>query len=93
MTVVEVQKITDQKVLADIIKSESDKDIRQAAVKNLTDEKLLTEIINGGDEYICEWEEYSGLGSPWTDPHDCLETHTLDLRDVARERLEELRNG
>ena len=82
-----------QETGAEIMQEKKDREMRLAAIKNLTDEKLLTEIINGGDEYICEWEEYSGLGSPWTDPHDCLETHTLDLRDVARERLEELQRG
>jgi len=92
----------DQKELLKIAKHSENLDERIAAIKALTDKDALYEIVNGGSEYICSWEEedwgcigyvyslagYSGDEIEAIGP-DYI-TKTLDLRETARERLTKL---
>ena len=87
---------TKEKYDADIAKTKC------SEIEKLTDQDMLKAIINGGEEYIIQWEEedwgcigyiYSlaGMSSDEIEQMgpDYI-TKSLDLRDTARKRLVEL---
>jgi len=83
------KKLTDlnlaQKVFFSIAKNSMNyKNMRKEAIEILTNTDMLLEITNGEEsKYLYEWETKYDDGSYFT--------HILDLREIARERLEELR--
>ncbi|MCL1919838.1 MAG: hypothetical protein FWG50_01980 [Kiritimatiellaeota bacterium] len=79
-----------QEVYTVVAKSDADKWRRREAVLRLTNQRVLTGIANSGDMagYRYEWRERTFDSYLGTTEY---ETHTLDLRDVARGRLAELK--
>ena len=86
-----IERLSDQNKLADIAKEnkgywiDGNSNVRKAAIEKLTDLTILNHIANSHDykRYVCKWMVGdSGLA---------LRTKTLDLRDVAHNRMLDLR--
>jgi len=85
-----VEKLSDPKILTALAKNgrggwiDSNSDVRKKAVEKLSDFAVLSDIANSRDcdRYVCKWMTGNGMA---------LTAKTIDLRDVARERLRELR--
>ena len=87
-----IEKLTEQGILVDIVKNCSDGHIRQLAINKLVNQDFLYEVANDDTEkYIYTWEESSFAYTHRGITNELI-TKTLDLRDTARKRLEELKN-
>ena len=88
-----IERLSDQKTLAYIANEnkgcwiDGNSTVRKAAIEKLTDLALLNHIADSHDyeRYVCKWMVGDGGLA--------LRTKTLDLRDVARNRLLELREN
>ena len=86
-----IERLSDQKKLADIAKEnkgcwiDGNSNVRKAAIEKLTDLTILNRIANSPDSeyYVCKWMVGDGGLA--------LRIKTVDLRDVAHNRVLELR--
>jgi hypothetical protein len=92
--------LNDQKMLTSVVRYGKNKFVRKQAIFKLTDQELLSEIVNDSvGMYVHTWETGDLI---WLDEMGAKglngkisevinkETHTLDLREVARKRLAKL---
>jgi len=90
-----VSLLTDEEVLFQVVIknhnetswAEHNAVLRTDIIKKMKDKELLTRIINGGDDLICRWiipgEQYMTFQPPDVEK-------SLDLREVAQERLDKV---
>jgi len=83
-----VEKCTDQKALAIFAQSNKNHYIRKKAIEKLTDPNVLNAIINDSEEKNVNKHTTCYIDDKGVEYGHQL--HVSDLRETARERLEEL---
>jgi hypothetical protein len=84
-----VDKLTDQRLLFDVVKKANDWRIREYAVGKLTDCELLREIIDGDEKQSTKTWDSVEYSTGWYDSAYDV-THTVDLRKTALQRFNKL---